>query len=111
MSTANDIQIVFCTVPDSDTGHRIAAQLVEYGLAACVNLITGIDSVYRWKGQLEKASEVLLMIKSRSADYTEVETAISAMHPYELPEIIAVPVSSGLPGYLDWVNNVDNEAP
>ena len=111
MRNTNEIQIVFCTVPDSDSGHRIAARLVQDGLAACVNLITGIESVYRWKGQLEKASEVLLMIKSRSADYTEVEAAISALHPYELPEIIAVPVSSGLPGYLDWVNNVDNEAP
>ena len=110
MSAANDIQIVFCTVPDSDTGHRIAAQLVEYGLAACVNLIPGIESVYRWKGQLEKTSEILLMIKSRSADYTQVEAAISALHPYELPEIIAVPLSNGLPGYLDWVRTVDNEA-
>ena len=111
MGNTNEIQIVFCTVPDTDSGHRIAARLVQDGLAACVNLITGIDSVYRWKGQLEKASEVLLMIKSRSADYTEVEAAISALHPYELPEIIAVPLSNGLPGYLDWVNNVDNEAP
>jgi periplasmic divalent cation tolerance protein len=109
MSTANDIQIVFCTVPDSDTGHRIAAQLVEYGLAACVNLIPGIESVYRWRGQLEKASEVLLMIKSRSADYADVEAAIEALHPYELPEIIAVPLSNGLPGYLDWVATVRNE--
>ena len=109
MSTANEIQIVFCTVPDADSGHRIAAQLVEYGLAACVNLIPGIESVYRWKGQLEKESEVLLMIKSRSADYTDVEAAISALHPYELPEIIAVPLSNGLPGYLDWVRTVHNE--
>jgi len=110
MGTANEIQIVFCTVPDTDTGHRIAAQLVEYGLAACVNLIPGIESVYRWKGQLEKASEILLMIKSRSADYTEVEAAISALHPYELPEIIAVPLSNGLAGYLDWVRTVHHEA-
>jgi len=110
MGTASEIQIVFCTVPDSDTGHRIAAQLVEYGLAACVNLIPGIESVYRWKGQLEQDSEVLLMIKSRSADYTNVEEAISALHPYELPEIIAVPLSNGLPGYLDWVRTVHNEA-
>lgn len=110
MGTANDIQIVFCTVPDTDTGHRIAAQLVEYGLAACVNLIPGIESVYRWKGQLEQESEVLLMIKSRSADYTDVEATISALHPYELPEIIAVPLNNGLPEYLDWVRSIKNEA-
>ena len=110
MGTANDIQIVFCTVPDTDSGHRIAAQLVEYGHAACVNLIPGIESVYRWQGRLEKASEVLLMIKARAADYTDVEATISALHPYELPEIIAVPVSNGLPGYLDWVRTVHHEA-
>ncbi|MGB5405201.1 MAG: divalent-cation tolerance protein CutA [Thiogranum sp.] len=110
MGSANDIQIVFCTVPDTDTGHRIAAQLVEYGFAACVNLIPGVESVYRWQGRLEKASEVLLMIKSRSADYTAVETAISALHPYELPEIIAVPLSNGSAGYLDWVRTVHHEA-
>jgi len=110
MGNANEVQIVFCTVPDTDTGHRIAAQLVEYGLAACVNLIPGVESVYRWKGRLEKASEVLLMIKSRSADYTAVETAITALHPYELPEIIAVPLNNGLPAYLDWVRSIKNEA-
>jgi periplasmic divalent cation tolerance protein len=110
MGTADEIQIVFCTAPDTATGQRIATRLVEYGLAACVNLIPGIESIYRWKGRLEKGSEVLLMIKSRVADYTEVETAISALHPYELPEIIAVPVSNGLAGYLDWVRTVSNEA-
>ncbi len=110
MGNADEIQIVFCTVPDSATAQRIAAQLVEYGLAACVNMITGLDSVYRWKGQLEKASEILLMIKSRSADYADIETAILALHPYELPEIIAVPLSNGLPGYLDWVRTVNDEA-
>ena len=110
MGTANEIQIVFCTVPDSDSGHRIAAQLVEYGLAACVNLIPGIESVYRWKGKLEKESEVLLMIKSRSADYTDVEATISALHPYELPEIIAVPLNNGLAEYLEWVRSIKNEA-
>ena len=110
MDSTDEIHIVFCTVPDTATGQRIANQLVEYGLAACVNLIPGIESVYRWKGQLEKASEVLLMIKSRSADYPDVETAISALHPYELPEIIAVPLSNGFSGYLDWVRTVHDEA-
>ena len=109
MGTANDIQIVLCTVPDSATAQRISAQLVEDGLAACVNTIAGVESVYRWKGQLEKQSEVLLMIKSRSADYADVETAILALHPYELPEIIAVPLGNGLPGYLDWVRTVNDE--
>ncbi len=111
MSSADDVQIVFCTVPDVDTGRRIAAHLVEYGHAACVNLLPGIESLYRWKGRVEKDSEILLMIKSRSADYADVEAAIRGLHPYELPEIIAVRLSNGLPGYLDWVRTVHNEAP
>jgi periplasmic divalent cation tolerance protein len=110
MTTSSDIQIIFCTAPDADTGRRIATQLVKDGLAACVNLIPGIESIYRWKGQLECDSEVLLMIKARSADYAGVEATISALHPYELPEIIAVPLSNGLSSYLEWVRSVHDEA-
>ena len=110
MHSADTIQIIFCTVPDTETGHRIADRLVEYHLAACVNLLPGIESVYRWQGQLQKDAEVLLMIKSRSADYADIEAAIRALHPYELPEIIAVPLSDGLPAYLDWVRTIRNEA-
>ena len=110
MSSANDIQIVYCTVPDADSGQRIAVHLVEYRLAACVNLIPEIKSVYRWKGEICTDSESLLMIKSRAADYKDLEKAIRRLHPYELPEIIAVPLSNGLPGYLDWVRSIKNEA-
>ena len=110
MNRSNDIQIVFCTVPDMDCGQRIAGHLVEYRLAACVNLIPEIKSVYRWKGEICTDSESLLMIKSRSADYKDLENAIRRLHPYELPEIIAVPLTNGLPGYLDWVRSIKNEA-
>jgi len=110
MNSINDIQIIFCTVPDSDTGERIAGHLVEYRLAACVNLLPGIQSVYRWQGKLQKDAEVLLMIKSLKADYAELQAAIRQLHPYELPEIIAVPLSGGLPEYLDWVRETKNEA-
>jgi periplasmic divalent cation tolerance protein len=98
-------------VPNTETGERIARQLVEYRLAACVNLLAGITSIYRWKGQVESDQEILLMIKARSADYKQVETAIRSQHPYELPEIIAVPVSGGFIEYLDWVRSIQNEAP
>ena len=111
MATADDIQLVYCTVPDTETGQRIARHLVEYRLAACVNLLPGIESVYRWKGEIHQDSEVFLMIKSRSEDYNAVENAIRKLHPYELPEIIAVPLSNGLPAYLEWVRTVHNEAP
>ncbi len=104
MSSGSDIQIVFCTVPDPDTGRRIAVHLVEYRLAACVNLLSGIESCYRWRGEVQRDNEALLMIKACAADYPGVEAAILELHPYELPEIIAVPVSGGLPAYLDWVS-------
>jgi periplasmic divalent cation tolerance protein len=105
------VTILFCTAPDADTGQRIASKLVEYGLAACVNLLPGITSVYRWQGQVQTDAEVLLMIKACAADYKRIETTICAEHPYELPEIIAVPVSGGLAEYLDWVRNNRHEAP
>lgn len=109
MDSATDIQILFCTVPDPETGQRIAAHLVEYRLAACVNLLPGIESVYRWQGKVQRDGEALLMIKIRVADYSGVEAAILGLHPYELPEIIAVPVTGGLPAYLNWVSE-NNEA-
>lgn len=111
MSQASDIVVVYCTVPDTATGERLAGHLVEYRLAACVTLIPAVTSVYRWQGQVEKAGECLLMIKARSADYVRLEGAIRSQHPYELPEIITVPVSGGLAEYLDWVRTTDNEAP
>jgi periplasmic divalent cation tolerance protein len=107
MNDDHEIVIVFCTVPDAEVGRRIAAQLVEYRLAACVNLLPGIESVYRWEGEVQSDSEVLLLIKARASDYPEMEAAILALHPYELPEIIAVPLSGGLPAYLDWVAKHD----
>lgn len=107
MTAADDIQLVLCTAPDTGTARRIASALVEYRLAACVNLISGIESIYRWEGKVQSDAEVLLMIKARAADYPLLETRIRALHPYELPEIIAVPLSAGLPAYLEWVRNPD----
>jgi periplasmic divalent cation tolerance protein len=110
MSEASDVIVVYCTVPDTATGERLANQLVEYRLAACVTLIPGVTSVYRWQGQVENARESLLMIKARAGDYARLESAIRSQHPYELPEIITVPVNGGLAEYLDWVRTTDNEA-
>jgi periplasmic divalent cation tolerance protein len=111
MSDACDVIIVYCTVPDTATGERIARHLVEYRLAACVNLMPGVTSIYRWKGQVETATEALLMVKANRPDYPRLESAIRSQHPYELPEIIAVSVTEGLAGYLDWVRTTSNEAP
>jgi periplasmic divalent cation tolerance protein len=95
--------LVYCTCPDHDTALRIAKALVDQQLAACVNLVPGLTSVYRWQGQREMAQEVLLLIKTRQAVYPELEAALLALHPYELPEIIAVPIEAGLPAYLSWI--------
>jgi len=95
--------LVFTSLPDRDAALALARGLVERRLAACVNVLGGCTSVYRWNGALEQASEVPVMLKTRAARYPELETAIRALHPYELPEIVAVPVLRGLPEYLEWV--------
>lgn len=98
-------QIVLNTCPDAETAQRIATTLVEQQLAACVNIIADIKSVYRWHGKVASNSEYLLVIKSNSDCYTELEQAIQTLHPYELPEVVAVTINAGLPAYLDWINN------
>ena len=97
--------LVYCTCPDHATAARIAETLVDRHLAACVNIVPGLTSVYRWQGQRETASEVLLLIKTRQATYLELQAAILSAHPYELPEIIAVPIQAGLPAYLAWIES------
>lgn len=81
----------------------MAGGLVEARLAACVQIIGPVRSVYRWQGQVERADEVLLSIKTRAALYPQVEAAIRELHSYEIPEIVALPVAAGLPAYLDWI--------
>lgn len=96
--------IVITHAPNRDAALKIARALIERKLAACVNILAECTSVYRWQDRLETTAEIPLMIKTRAAIYDEVEAAIKSLHPYELPEIIAVPVERGLPAYLDWVN-------
>lgn len=101
MST--EYQIIFCTCPDKDTAEKIARLLVENNLAACVNIVPNITSVYRWQEQIEAADEVLLLIKARQDAYPLLESMIKTHHPYQLPEIIAVAIERGLPDYLNWI--------
>jgi len=98
------ILLVITNLPDAPSAARLAQQLVESGAAACVNQLAPCTSTYRWKNGIETATEVPLLIKTTTAAYPRLEQLIRAAHPYELPEIIAVPVSVGLPAYLDWVN-------
>ena len=98
-----DTLLVFTNLPDREAAIELAHGLVERRLAACVNVLGACTSVYRWNGALEQADEVPVMLKTRAARYPEVEAAIRELHPYELPEIVAVPVVRGLPEYLEWV--------
>ena len=97
------ILLTLCTLPDRQSALELAGKLVEQGLAACVNLTAPVTSVYHWEGKLESAEEVMLLIKTSRRRYPALESAIRTLHPYELPEIIAVPVEQGLQAYLDWV--------
>lgn len=98
-----DTLLVFTHLPDEASARGLASILIEGRLAACVNVLPLSVSVYRWEGKVESASEVPLLIKTSAARYDALEAAIREHHPYELPEIVAVPVTQGLPAYLAWV--------
>jgi periplasmic divalent cation tolerance protein len=95
--------LVITNLPDVASAQKLAHALVEQRLAACVNLLPAVQSVYRWNNAIEEAAEVMLMIKTTMTRYATLEQAIQALHPYELPEVIALPVSAGLPAYLGWI--------
>jgi periplasmic divalent cation tolerance protein len=95
--------VVLTNRPDRASADRLAHELVERRLAACVNVLAPCSSVYRWKGSVESTTEVPVLIKTRAALYAELEAAVVDLHPYELPEVIALPVTRGLAEYLDWV--------
>ncbi len=95
--------LVLTNLPDRAAAERLADSLVEKRLAACVNILAPCRSVYRWKGALQHGEEHPVLIKTTAEGYAALEAAVRAGHPYELPEIIAVPVERGLAAYLDWV--------
>jgi len=95
--------MVLCTCPDSTVANTIAQHLVTNHLAACVKSLPEVQSVYRWQGQVEQACEVQLLIKTRAGHLTELYAAITHLHPYEVPEIVATEMVAGLPAYLGWM--------
>jgi len=95
--------LVITNFPDRTSALALAQKLVDERLAACVNVLADCTSVYRWQEKIEHASEVPVFIKTLAQHYPRVEQAVKAMHPYELPEIIAVPISDGLPAYMQWI--------
>lgn len=96
--------LVLCTCPDEDIATSIAENLVAQHLAACVNILPGIKSIYQWQGNVESARESLLLIKTQQQKYDALQNTITNMHPYEVPEVIAININTGLPRYLQWLD-------
>ncbi len=99
----NDVLLVMTNLPDAASAEHLARYLVESKAAACVNQLAPCHSIYCWQGKIEQTCEMPLLIKTTRKAYPRVEALIRTHHPYELPEIIALPVSAGLPAYLEWV--------
>jgi len=95
---------VLCTCPDAETAKKLADALVDRRQAACVNILSGVGSVYQWQGKRESSEELLLVIKTRENRYNALQQSILELHPYELPEIIAVPIITGYTPYLEWID-------
>jgi periplasmic divalent cation tolerance protein len=94
---------VHLTMPDVERATALARTLVGEGLAACVNVVPGVRSIYRWEGRIQEDDEVLCLIKTRPAIFDRVRGRILELHPYDVPEILAFSVDEGSPAYLDWV--------
>ena len=97
------VYVVLVTCPSRGVARRMSTTLVTRHLAACVNIIPGVDSTFWWKGKIDRAREVLLLIKTTAARLPALKRAVVALHPYEIPEILAIPVASGHPPYLRWI--------
>jgi periplasmic divalent cation tolerance protein len=98
-------RVVLVTAPSPDVGAALGRALVDERLAACVNVIPGLTSIYRWQGQREEASECLLLIKTDDTRYAELERRVLELHPYMVPEVLALPVERGAPAYMEWLRD------
>ena len=99
----NDAVVVYVTTPDVETARAIAAALIEHHEAACVNIVSGVESVYRWQGKVETDTEWLLVIKTRRARLGAIDAQLAELHPDEVPERIALPIVDGAPAYMNWL--------
>lgn len=97
--------VVYVTVPNKEAGKKLAASIVKERLAACVNRVPGIESVYEWKGEIQTDSEELLIIKTRESLLGALTEHVKANHEYEVPEVIAMPITGGNAQYLEWLKN------
>ncbi len=103
MSSPDEVLVVFSTFPSEDSAADIARVLVEEKLAACVNLVPAVRSIYRWQGAVEDSAETLAIIKTSRDQFDAMAARLSTLHPYDVPEVIALPVTTGLGPYLAWV--------
>jgi periplasmic divalent cation tolerance protein len=110
-TTQTEVMLVLCNAPDGSTARQLAHGLIEARLAACVNLLAPVESVYHWEGKVETSTEVPLLIKTTRAAWPQVLAQLAEQHPYAVPEIIALPVTAGLPAYLDWVSREVSSLP
>ncbi len=103
LSVKDEVIILLSNFPDADAARKAVRALVEERLIACGNLIRGVESIYEWKGALETSAEVMVVCKTTSSRANEAQSRLRALHPYEVPEILQIPVSAGWPAYLAWV--------
>lgn len=104
-------RVVLTTCPDAGVAEGIAGRLVADRLAACVNILPGVRSIYEWQGAVENDAEVLLVIKTRADRYSALEAVIRETHPYQVPEVLALDVAAGLPEYLQWMDELLRKDP
>lgn len=103
MSSAGRFVVVLVTCPTPAVGRRLARELVRSRLAACVNVLPGVESVFRWQGKVDRSREALLVIKTTRARFAALRRRVLSLHPYDLPEVIALPVAAGHSPYLRWI--------
>jgi len=100
-----DAMLVLTTLPNSDAAADLAKKVVGEKLAACANVLPAVRSIYRWQGAVQDENEVLVLLKTRRAQFERLKTRILELHPYDVPEVIAIPVEQGHGAYLDWIAN------
>ncbi len=98
-----EVRLILTTLPSAEVAAKVARTLVEEKLAACGNVLPAVRSIYRWKGKVEDENEVLLLLKTHVRQVARLQARILELHPYEVPEVLAVPVEAGFQGYLDWI--------
>ena len=107
---SENILLAFSTFPDAEIARRISNQLVSERFAACANIVASVESIYRWKEKIESGNETLVFFKLSQGGQTAFQEKLSSLHPYDVPEIIFVPVAGGLPEYFEWVDENSSQA-